>query len=169
MADIVIAQSDKTAQYVLLTIEPFAGLHYIFGPTRDLKLLEQQIKKYVEGNKPNYMTASAWIGGLADVFAWRPRPHLRSGQRQEGRGTGRSSRSKNDPGGVNAINDRIDWQDKRRFAATYASALMTLDVVLGQFRDFSKIIYLYSCGIPADALLDRMEYGQTRPPSQANQ
>ena len=53
MADIVIAQSDQTAQYVLLTIEPFAGLHYIFGPTRDLKLLEQQIKKYVEGNKPN--------------------------------------------------------------------------------------------------------------------
>jgi hypothetical protein len=34
---------------------------------------------------------------------------------------------------------------------------MTLNLVLGNFREYSKVIYLYSCGIPGDALLDRSE------------
>ena len=37
IAEKVIAQSDKSAQYVLLSIEPMQGLRYILGPTRDLK------------------------------------------------------------------------------------------------------------------------------------
>jgi hypothetical protein len=33
ICDEVLARSDKSAQYVLLSIEPLAGLHYISGPT----------------------------------------------------------------------------------------------------------------------------------------
>ncbi len=42
-------------------------------------------------------------------------------------------------------------------ARSYASALVTLNLILGQFREYSKVVYLYSCGIPDDALLNRSE------------
>ena len=34
---------------------------------------------------------------------------------------------------------------------------MTLNLVLGYFQEYSKVIYLYSCGIPSDALQLREE------------
>ena len=64
VAETVIAQSDKSAQYVLLSIEPYIGLKYIFGPSRDREQLSKKLNKYVEGKKPDYsMEAGAMDRG----------------------------------------------------------------------------------------------------------
>ncbi len=55
IADTVIGQSDKAAQYVLLSIEPFAGLNHIAGPTRDLGVISKSMKKYIAGKKADYL------------------------------------------------------------------------------------------------------------------
>ena len=161
IADTVIAQSDKSAQYVLLSIEPFAGLKYIFGPSRDLKQLSKNMKKYVEGKKADYiMEASAMDKReIINPYPGGDSRNPNSG-RIQGRagsiGGSRAYTTTDDPEGQD-VNARVDWKDKRRVASSYASSLMTLDLVLGQFRDYSKVVYLYSCGIPGDALLDRTE------------
>jgi hypothetical protein len=150
MAELATAISDQTAQYVLLTIEPFAGLHYIFGPTRDPKLLEDLIKKYGQGKTDNYYTPS-------DMELSMDRLSNSGGFIDRTGGSRGYELNK-----LSAAFDHSAWLDKRRIAASYASALMTLDVVLGQFKEFSKVIYLFSSGIPADALLDRTEVPQGR-------
>ena len=164
IADTAIAQSDQTAQYVLLTIEPFTGLHYILGPTRDLKLLAKSMKKYVEGKRAGFLTTIALEN--RDIYTVDPRSNepLDNGK-QGGLGGARTKTGISDPNSLNSnavppefIFDKLDWREKKRVVASYLSALMTLDVVLGQFRDYSKVIYLYSCGIPGDAFLDRTEF-----------
>jgi hypothetical protein len=156
VAETVIAQSDKSAQYVLLSIEPYIGLKYIFGPSRDLKQLSKNLKKYVEGKKPDYMEASAMDNhDIFNVSGPEGPPNLGGGIGLSGRAGG--FRAYTLSPGVQDIVARIDWRDKRRVASSYTSSLMTLDLVLGQFRDYSKVIYLYSCGIPGDALLNRTE------------
>jgi hypothetical protein len=158
VAETVIAQSDKSAQYVLLSIEPLAGLKYIFGPSQDLKQLSKSLERYVKGKKYDYFEPSAMDN--QDIF----RVSGPEGPPNSGGGIGLSGRA----GGSraytlssgNAAQDsvaRMDWRDKRRVASSYTSSLMTLDLVLGQFRDYSKVIYLYSCGIPGDAFLNRTE------------
>jgi hypothetical protein len=153
IADTMIAQSDKSAQYVLLSIEPFAGLNYICGPTQDLNLIAKSMKKFISGKKQDYMMQSSDMdrGGISNVYPggdqhtheWSARTRM-GGSRQ------------------NAIfghdlEQRNDWRDKKRVASSFMSSLLTLNLVLDNFREYSKVIYLYSCGIPGDALLDRSE------------
>ncbi len=153
IADQVIAQSDKSAQYVLLSIEPMAGLHYVCGPTQDLKLLSKEMKKYIVGKKQDYLLTSNEIdrnnirnvypgagGGIP--FSWRE-PANRSGP------SGNSV--------LLGVSERNYWRDAKRMGSVFTTALMTLNLVLGNFREYSKVIYLYSCGIPSLALENRSE------------
>jgi len=156
IADTVIAKSDKTAQYVLLSIEPLSGLKYILGPTGDLKLLSKNMSKYLEGKKSDYLlqTSATDRHEINDAYPTYGRTGAAGGRM----GGSRSYISPANPlADVAEAGVRNDWRDKRRVAASFASGLMTLDLVMGQYRDFSKVIYLYSCGIPGDALLDRTE------------
>jgi hypothetical protein len=151
VADTVIAQSDKSAQYVLLSIEPMAGLHYVCGPTQDLKLLAQNMKKYIVGKKQDYLLKSSTVDRttIRDVY-----PGFEWSQT-----TGRAFRFTDSGNGIlQDVIDRNDWRDSKQKASVYSSALMTLNLVLGNFADYSKVIYLYSCGIPTKAFEDRFEF-----------
>jgi hypothetical protein len=147
IADQVIAQSDKSAQYVLLSIEPMSGLHYVCGPTQDLKLLSRDMKKYISGKKQDYIMKTSDLD-RSSIRLINPGPSSPDNPmnpltftRREGMG----------------VYERNDWRDKKRMASVYSQGLMTLNLVLGYFRDYSKVIYLYSCGIPASALEQRRE------------
>jgi hypothetical protein len=139
----VIAQSDRSARYILMSIEPFSGLHYIYGPTQDLKLLSEHIEKYIAGKKADYLMKSSEIDSS----------NIRSPMPGRSLTTGGFTRDRR---GSSA--EQIDRLDKRRMASAYTSSLMTLNLVLGLFRDFSKVVYLYSCGIPSGALVNRAAY-----------
>ena len=149
IADGVIAQSDKSAQYVLLSIEPFAGLNYVIGPTQDLDLLAKSMKRFISGKKQDYLVQASDMdrGEIHNAYPGGGRQGLtaRLGGARQGviQGSG--------------VVDRNYWRDQKRVAGSYGSALMTLNLVLGYFKEYSKVVYLYSCGIPSDAFLDRTE------------
>ena len=138
VAETVIAQSDKAAQYVLLSIEPFAGLNYICGPTRDLDLVAQSMRKYIAGKRSDYVMKTS------DIDSSRIR------EIYPGVAQGIDSRAKR-------LAQRLELRDDKRIASVFGSSLMTLNLVLGLFREYSKVIYLYSCGIPSSALEHRTE------------
>jgi hypothetical protein len=150
IADTVIAQSDKSAQYVLMSIEPFAGLKYVTGPTRDLNLLAKSLKGFIYGKKPDY------LGNASDMDRDSIHNPYPGGSRLGG------ARQLGIVG--NDVDARNLWRDYRRVGRSYMSALMSLNLVLGYFREYSKVVYLYSSGIPSDALLDRTE-NPTQPPT----
>jgi hypothetical protein len=155
IADRVIAQSDKAAQYVLLSIEPLQGLKYISGPTRDLNAIDRDMKKFVNGKKSQYLLTNA-----ADSTGIR---NVRPG----------SGGIDSDRGSYGArleleMMARNDARTKQRLASSYTSALMTLNVALSSFQEYSKVIYLYSCGIPASAFNIRTEYREATANPQVN-
>lgn len=165
VADTVIAQSDKTAQYVLLSIEPYTGLSSIVGPTRDLKLIAKSMNKYIVGKKSDYLLESNAMdkNEIQDPYPPGDRRNPSSAPRVGLSGTRGGMRIYTTLGGDSA--GRITSADKKRVASSYASSLMTLDLVLGLFKEYSKVVYLYSCGIPDDALLNRTEWVSKQPDS----
>jgi hypothetical protein len=166
IADTILAQSDKAAQYVLLSIEPFAGLNYIAGPTRDLKLITKKMDKYVVGKKSEYLFEANAMdkNEIQDPY---PPGDARNPASAAGRGGLSGTRGGMRNYATRGLDSasRNTWKDKKRVAASYTSSLMTLDLVLGVFKEYSKVIYLYSCGIPDDALLNRTEWVSRQPAS----
>jgi hypothetical protein len=59
VAETMMAQEDQAAQFIALSIEPFAGLKPICGPTRDRELVARSIKAYISGKKMDYLRTSA--------------------------------------------------------------------------------------------------------------
>jgi len=145
IADEVIAQSDKAAQYVVMSIEPLSGLRHICGPTRDLPLVAKNIKIFVDGKKSDYIlkTSDLDSSGIRDIYPeWFRRDRSMSVVSDRGQ----------------RLLQRIELRDKKRETSVFISSLMTLNVILGSFRDFSKVVFLYSCGVPASAFEVRTEF-----------
>jgi hypothetical protein len=123
LCDVVMAESDQGAQYVLMSIDPRAGLHYVCGPTRDLKLLKANIGKLIyakrlPGNDPNPLDNSE-IHRISPPRGSAPWPMTYAG-------FGRSAFSK----------------------SIQVTSLETLGLILGYFRGYSKVVYLYTCSMP---------------------
>ncbi len=165
IADTVIGQSDKAAQYVLLSIEPYSGLNYITGPTQDLNKIAKDMKKFIAGKKSDYLLQANAMdrNEIQNAYPTGDPRNPSSGGRRGGMSASRGGQRDYQAGPGQDIANRNTWRDMKRMASSYGSALMTLDVVLGQFREYSKVIYLYSCGIPDDALLSRTEYPTSEP------
>jgi hypothetical protein len=121
ICDDVIEQSGPAAQYVLLSIEPFAGLHYFCGPTGDLKFLRQEMHHFILGKNTNI-----WRPGRDDIRNIYP---SRTGLGYEAFG-------------------REDSVNKFMKTLSFRSALLTLSIVLGHYREYSKVVYIYSAGVP---------------------
>jgi hypothetical protein len=157
IADTVIGQSDKAAQYVLLSIESFAGLNYIAGPTNNLGVISKSMKKYIVGKKSDYLLEANAMDNneIQDPYPQGDPRSRTTGGRVGLSGTRGGQRSFTTTG-VDSPG-RNTWRDKKNVARSYASSLVTLNLILGQFKEYSKVVYLYSCGIPDDALLNRRE------------
>lgn len=138
VAGTMIAQEGQAAQFIALTIEPYSGLKTILGPTRDRDLLARNIDEFVSGKKADYLRSNALDStSIRNVYPG---------------GFGRNPDELYAPGSGMSVVERLDTAEKRRLAAVYTQSLMTLDLILGYFRDNSKVIYLFSCGIPTSAL-----------------
>jgi hypothetical protein len=58
IAQTMMSQKGEAAQYVVMSIEPYGGLAYVCGPTRDRDLVIRDIGKYVSGKKADYLRAN---------------------------------------------------------------------------------------------------------------
>ncbi len=145
IAETVIAHSDGTSQYMLLSIEPEIGLKYIAGPTPDPDVISKSLKRFLAGKKQDYLLESANAEpnepqSIAPGGTLNP-----SGQ---GARTGVSFFGTRDMAAFSRdISNRTDALDRKRLLSSYTSALLSLNLVLDQFREFSKVVYLYSCGV----------------------
>ena len=147
VAETMMAQEDQTAQFVALSIEPFAGLKTICGPTRDRELVARSVKTYVSGKKLEDLRTSALDStGIRDVYPKDSRyAHLNPD----------SSMLR---GKFISAYERLDTREKRRVAAVYTQSLMSLNLILGYFKDNSKVVYLFSCGVPESAMEWKSEF-----------
>ncbi len=146
IADSVIAHSDGASQYVLLSIEPHIGLKYIAGPTRDPEQISKSLKRFLAGKKQDYLLESANSEPSEPQNINSPGGIL-SPSSSQGARTGVSFWN-GDLAALNRdIGNRTDALDRKRLISSYTSSLLTLNLVLGQFREFSKVVYLYSCGV----------------------
>ncbi len=144
IAETMMSQEGEAAQYIVMSIEPYAGLNFVCGPTRDRDLVVKDIAKYVSGKKADYLRAN-----VADSSGIRnPYPE---GDRRNPDAVILPTR----PG--RSEFERLDRSEKKRIAASYLQALTALNLVLGYYKDNSKVLYLFSCGIPREALEEKTE------------
>ena len=141
VAGTMMVQEGQGTQFIALSIEPFAGLKPICGPTRDRDLVAKNIEKYVSGKKAAYLRSSAMDS-----------TDIRNVYPKDSRYADRNPDQLKPPGRVTDLLERLDTSEKRRIASVYTQSLMTLNLILGYFKDNSKVIYLFSCGIPTSAM-----------------
>ncbi len=144
IAETMMSQEGEAAQYLVMSIEPYAGLNFVCGPTRDRDLVVKDIAKYVSGKKADYLRAN--VADSSDIR--NPYPE---GDRRNPDAVMLPSM----PG--RSEFERLDRAEKKRTAASYLQALTTLNLILGYYRDNSKVLYLFSCGIPMEALEEKTE------------
>ena len=152
VAETMMAQEEDATQYIALSIEPFAGLKPIVGPTRDRDIVAKNIQKYVSGKKAEYLQISAMDSTeIRNVYPKGSQYADRNPDESRTRGR------------LTSLFERLDTREKRRIASVYTQSLMTLNLILGYFKDNSKIIYLFSCGIPTSAMEWKTESNPGQP------
>jgi hypothetical protein len=137
----MMAQEGRGAQFIALSIEPFAGLRTICGPTHDQSLVAKNVEKYITGKKAEYLRISALDS-----------TEIRNIYPPDSPYADRNPEYSRTPGRLTNLFERLDTREKRRIASVYTQSLMTLNLILGYFKDNSKVIYLFSCGIPTSAM-----------------
>ena len=153
VAETMMAQEVQAAQFVALSIEPFAGLKSICGPTRDRESIARALKSLVSGKKADYLRTNALdASNIHDSYP------------KESRYEDRNPIEAKIPGRHSPTFERFDTFEKKRIAAAYTQALMTLNLILGYFKDNTKVVYLFSCGIPTAAMERETNYDFTPNP-----
>jgi hypothetical protein len=120
----ILARADVSSQYVLLSIEPHAGLHYYCGPTQDRHLIGPQLKELISGKKLEYLRTVAlrmdWQLPIQGMSALR----------------------------------RADIQSKYQETIGFRYSIQTLSLIASYFPQFSKVVYLFSSRVPWDTFND---------------
>ncbi len=147
VAETMMAREELAAEIVVLTIEPRAGLKAVCGPTRDREFVARSLKAFVAGKKMDYLRTGAMDSS-----------EIRAVTYDEARLTTRDPLDRQRNKKFISTYERLDTRDKKRLAAAYTQALMTLNFILGYFKDNTKIVYLFSCGIPRAAMEVKTEY-----------
>jgi hypothetical protein len=134
-----ISKADNRVRFVVMSIDPYAGLKPICGPTGDKDLVSQSIAKSVTAKKTDYFRSRATDGtAIRDTYP---------------RGQGK------DPLSVTTAveGSRRDLQEDRQVADVLITSLRTLNNILRRFPESDKVVHLYSCGIPAGATSDHSQ------------
>ena len=150
VAEMMMAREVQAAQFVALSIEPFAGLKSICGPTRDRESIARALKSLVSGKKADYLRTNALDA-----------TNIHDSYPKESRYEDRNPIEAKIPGRHSPTFERFDTFEKKRIAAAYTQALMTLNLILGYFKDNTKVVYLFSCGIPTAAMDRETNYDFT--------
>jgi hypothetical protein len=139
IAESTVTPAGKQVRFVVMTIDPYAGLRPVFGPTTDKALVVKEVAKSVTAKRTDYFLSRATDGtGIRDAY---PDWHAK------------------DPLSVSTSVDskKRDLQEDRQVANVLITSLVTLNNILRRFPESDKVVHLYSCGIPAGATSDNSE------------
>ncbi len=133
IAESTVSQAGGRVRFVVMTIDPYAGLRPVCGPTADKARVTRTVGKSVTAKRSDYNQSRATDGtGIRDAYPdWRPKDALTALTSRDG--------------------DKRDLQEDRQVADVMINSLNTLNEVLHRFPESDKIIHLFSCGIPTAA------------------
>ncbi len=131
----LVSRIEGRSRFVVMTIDPGSGLRVIQGPNDDRKETTRSVNQFVLARQSDYLQSRAAAGTeIRDVYPeWRD----------------------STPGRMKKTERDLDRQADRQLAAVIISSLRTLNAILGRFPESSKIVHLYSCGIPLQAAANR--------------
>ncbi len=139
IASSVLSQSEGKARFIVMGIEPYAGLKIIFGPSSDVKEIAKNIERYISSRKGAHLQSrAADASEIRDIYP-------KSSQVSQGEITRPELKRMKDA-------DRVE---NRQVSSAILTSLTTLNVVLRRFAGYSKIVHLYSIGIPTGAMENR--------------
>jgi hypothetical protein len=141
-----VALAGSGVRFVVMSIDPGAGLRAICGPTTDKTLVTKAIGRSVTAKSGTYLQSRTTDGSsINDAL---PEGHGRSNLPSAAM--------------VNEAKDADQRQD-RQVGTIILTSLRTLNAVLSRFPESDKVVQLYSSGIPTGATSDRttIQYGVT--------
>ncbi len=153
IAATVLPHWEGKARFIVVGIEPRAGLKIIFGPSSDIKQIRTNIERYISSRKGAHLRSrAADASEIRDIYP-------KSSQISQGEITRPELKRMKDA-------DRVE---NRQVSSSILTSLMTLDVVLRRFAGHSKIVHLYSGGISGGAMENQsFIYYDERDPSSAS-
>jgi hypothetical protein len=131
IAEEVLSKFESRARFVIMTVDPYAGLKVILGPSDNRHEAARAVDKLVIAKKSDSLKSRAAAGTeIRDVYpqGWSD-------------ASSRMKKTERD----------LDRQADNQVATVIIQSLETLNVILGRFPQSSKTVHLYSCGIPTQA------------------
>jgi hypothetical protein len=139
IAESTVSPANSQVRFVVMTIDPYAGLRPICGPTTDKRLVAKNISKSVTAKRSDYFQSRATDGsGIRDAYPDWHTPDLLSAS-------------------TSAVGKMRDLQEDRQVANVLITSLVTLNNILRRFPESDKVVHLYSCGIPTGATADHTQ------------
>ncbi len=137
IAEGTVFQADSRVRFIVMSIDPFAGLRVIFGPSADKESVTGSIAKSVVAKQGDYFKSREASGtGIRDAYPeWAGKTPSRIAKQEKDR----------------------DQQQDRQVAAALITSLRTLNDVLRRFPESDKIVHLHSAGITSGATTNRSQ------------
>jgi len=138
IAEKTITQADGRVRFIVMTIDPGAGLRPVCGPSTDKGFVLGTMAKSVVSKQSEYFRSRATSDtGIRDAYPeWRDNPSAKMSQEEKKR----------------------DHQQDREVGTIIITSLWTLNSILARFPQSDKVVHLYSCGIPLGATVNRSKF-----------
>ncbi len=135
IAEKTISRSDGRVRFIVMAIDPYAGLRAICGPSTDKEFVTRCIAKSVVSKQSDQYRSRAESGtGIRDAYPdWADKTPSQMARQEKDR----------------------DFQQDRQVAATIIASFRTLDEILRRFPDSDKIVHLHTAGIASGAATNR--------------
>ena len=141
IAQSTVSLASDTVRFIVMSIDPGAGLMPICGPTTDKALVSKNIGKSIVAKSGSYLQSRSTDG--SSIHDAIPEGHGRSNLPSVAM--------------VNGAKDADQRQD-HQVAIAIITSLRTLNSVLSRFPESDKIVHFYSSGIPVGAIQDSTSY-----------
>jgi hypothetical protein len=137
IAESVLSRTGTQARFVVMTIDPYFALQTIGLPTENREEASQAIARLVSAKKTDYIQSKAAEGTtIHDAYpAWADSAKFAPQELKTRKG--------------------LDRQKDRQLSRVIISSLTTLNAILARFPESTKVVHLYSCGIPTSATEDQ--------------
>lgn len=138
IAEKTVSQAAPQVRFIVMSIDPGAGLRPVCGPSTDKEFILRTMAKAVVSKQSEYFRSrSTSDTGIRDAYPdWRD----------------------NTPAKVAQEEKKRDQQQDRQVGSVILGSLWTLNSIVARFPESDKVIQLHSCGIPLGATVNSSKF-----------